>query len=172
MIEAERLVLRRWQPSDVAPFAALCADAQVMRYIGDGGVRTDKGIADWTRRLDACIAETGLGLFAVERRDTGAFIGFTGLSTPDFLPEVLPATEIGWRLARDQWGHGFASEAATAALAYAKDRVTDPIVSICQVGNDASVRIMEKIGLSFDRRTTDPTCCRDVLVYRFPYVEM
>ena len=168
MIQTDRLHLRRWQPSDVAPFAALCADPEVMRYIGDGSVRTGDGIADWTRRLDARIAETGLGLFAVERRDTRAFIGFTGFSTPDFLPEVLPATEIGWRLARDQWGHGFATEAAAAALAYAQDRVTDPIVSICQVGNHASVRIMEKIGLAFDCRTTDPTVGRDVLVYRLP----
>ena len=98
---------------------------------------------------------------------SGAFLGFAGLSTPDFLPEVMPAVEIGWRFDRTHWGNGYATEAATAALEFGRDvRSLGPIVSICQTGNDASRRIMQKLGMVFDRRTVDPTCGRAVEVYR------
>jgi RimJ/RimL family protein N-acetyltransferase len=111
------------------------------------------------------------GLFAVEERETTQLIGFTGLSYPDFLPELLPSVEIGWRLARQSWGIGYASEAAAAALSFGVNELgLHDIVSIYQIGNGASVRIMQKIGMEFDRRTTDPRCKREVEVYRWPPV--
>jgi RimJ/RimL family protein N-acetyltransferase len=96
-------------------------------------------------------------------------IGFTGLSWPDFLPEVLPAVEIGWRFSQASWGNGYAGEAATAALSFGVDAlgITD-IVSICQIENRASARIMQKLGMIFDRKTLDPTCGREIEVYRLP----
>lgn len=140
-----------------------------MRFIGGGATRT---AAEATRSIDAFEREwaaKGFGLFAVEEKRTGAFIGFTGLSSPDFLPEVLPSVEIGWRFAKPSWGNGYASEAAAAALDFgvAKRGLTD-IVSIYQIGNGASERIMQKLGMVFDRTSLDPTCNREVAVYRLP----
>jgi RimJ/RimL family protein N-acetyltransferase len=93
-------------------------------------------------------------------------IGFVGLSVPNFLPETLPSVEIGWRLAADQWGKGLATEGARAALHFGFGQVgLTRIVSIHQVGNGASGRIMEKLGMRFERDTVDPSCGRPVRVW-------
>lgn len=147
----------------------MCSDPAVMQYIGNGSTltaeQTSLAIALFEREWN----ERGFGLFSVESKQTGDLIGFTGLSCPDFLPEVLPSVEIGWRFSRSSWGKGYASEAATAALSFGGNElgITD-IVSICQVGNGASVRIMQKLGMVFDRKTIDPTCGREIEVYRLP----
>lgn len=168
-LETDRLILRRWQSEDHEPFAAICADPEVMQFIGNGSTRTaeqaSRGIAHFEKEWD----ERGYGLFAVELRETKELIGFTGLTRPDFIPELLPSAEIGWRLGKAHWGKGYASEAAVEALTFGVRAPTiEEIVSICQLGNGASTRIMQKIGLTFDRRTTDPTCDREVEVYRLP----
>jgi RimJ/RimL family protein N-acetyltransferase len=165
-IKTERLLLRRWQADDVAPFAEICADPDVMRWIGKGETRTPEQCAAAVERFEHDWSDHGFGLFAVELRETGRFIGFIGLSIPEFLPELLPAIEIGWRLARNQWGRGLATEGAKAALRFGlEDRHLDRIVSIHQIGNGASERIMEKLGLRLERETVDPTCNRLVRVY-------
>jgi RimJ/RimL family protein N-acetyltransferase len=143
-LETPRLILRRWREEDVAPMAAVHADPEVMRWIRDGSVRDEQqtraGIKEWETQ--------GFGLFAVEIRSTGELAGFTGLSVPTYLPEVLPAVEIGWRLGRSHWGQGLATEAAAAAVRFAfEERGLERIVSIAQVGNDASERIMVKLGM-------------------------
>ncbi|MDA4845189.1 GNAT family N-acetyltransferase [Hoeflea poritis] len=166
-LQTDRLRLRRWRETDIAGFARLCADPQVMKYIGNGETRTADQSERAVRKFEAEWRREGYGLFAVELRASGAFIGFAGLSTPDFLPEVMPAVEIGWRFDRMYWGNGYATEAATAALEFGRNaRGLGPIVSICQTGNDASRRIMHKLGMVFDRQTVDPTCGRAVEVYR------
>lgn len=168
-ITTERLLLRGWTPEDYAPFAAICADPDVMRHIGNGKTRTADDALRYIALFEKEWCERGFGLFAVESRQTGDLIGFTGLSSPDFLPEVLPSVEIGWRFAKASWGQGYASEAAAAALSFGTNDlgITD-IVSISQIGNHASTRIMRKLGMVFDRRTIDPTCDREVEVYRLP----
>jgi RimJ/RimL family protein N-acetyltransferase len=168
-IQTERLTLRRWRREDHAAFAAICGDPEVMHFIGNGSVRTaeqaEQSIASFERDWD----ERGYGLFAVEESQTGSLIGFTGLSWPGFLPEVLPSVEIGWRFARPYWGRGYASEAAIATLSFGVIELgIRDIVSIYQIGNDASVRIMQKLGMVFDRKTIDPTCEREIEVYRLP----
>jgi RimJ/RimL family protein N-acetyltransferase len=165
-IETPRLVLRRWRDQDVAPMAAVNADPEVMRWIGDGSVRTE----EQTRAaLQACERDwetRGFGLFAVELRASGELAGFTGLAVPDFLPEVMPAVEIGWRLGRAFWNQGIATEAARAALHFGlADRGLERIVSVVQAGNDASERIVAKLGMGLERETVDPTCARPVRVY-------
>lgn len=168
-IETDRLILRRWHDSDHAPFAGICADPQVMRYIGDGSVRTADETSAVIDRFERNWDARGFGLFAVESRATGDLIGFAGFSVPEFLPEILPSVEIGWRLARSCWGQGLASEAARAVLAYGlSDLGLRDIVSICRPGNRASERVMQKIGLVADRETTDPAHGLPVLVYRLP----
>jgi RimJ/RimL family protein N-acetyltransferase len=168
-INTERLLLRGWKPDDHAPFAAMCSDPDVMRCIGNGRTRTADDAARYIGSFEKEWNERGFGLFAVESTQTGDLIGFTGLSWPDFLPEVFPSVEIGWRFSKLSWGKGYASEAAAAALSFGVNElgITD-IVSICQIENGASARIMQKLGMIFDRRTIDPTCEREVEVYRLP----
>ena len=168
-INTERLRLRGWKPEDHAPFAAMCADPDVMRYIGNGQTRTADDAARYIASFEKEWNERGFGLFAVESKQTGDLIGFTGFSWPDFLPEVFPSVEIGWRFSKPSWGKGIASEAAAAALSFGVNElgITD-IVSIHQLENRASARIMQKLGMVLDRRTTDPTCNREVEVYRLP----
>lgn len=166
-IETDRLVLRRWDVTgDLDAWAAICADPEVMRYIGDGSIATRAECAERLEQFETTWRERGFGLFAIERRDTGEFIGNTGLAVPDFLPEILPAVEIGWRLGRAHWGQGFATEAARAALAFAWDPVgLDRVVSVHAVGNDPSGNVMRKIGMHLDRETVHPTNGRRVRVY-------
>ncbi|WP_211767263.1 GNAT family N-acetyltransferase [Kutzneria sp. CA-103260] len=165
-LETSRLILRRWREEDVAPMAAVNADPEVMRWIRDGSVRdepqTRGGIQAWESEWES----QGFGLFAVEIRSTGELAGFTGLSVPDYFPEVLPAVEIGWRLGRSHWGQGLATEAAKAAVRFGfEERGLERIVSITQVGNDASERIITKLGMRPARETVNPTYGRRVRVY-------
>lgn len=167
MIETERLLLRRWRDDDIVPFAVICADPDVMKWIADGQTRSVTQTTNSIRLFEEEWEAEGFGLFAVELKSTGDLIGFTGLSIPTFLPEILPAVEIGWRLGRSYWGHGYASEAAHAALAFGQsDMGLEKIVSICLKGNDASERVMLKLGMTFDRQTVEPTYERTVKVYR------
>lgn len=168
-VDTNRLVLRRWLEKDHASFAKICSDPEVMQYIGDGSTRTAEQSSRAITAFEAEWAEKGYGLFAVELKQTSELIGFTGFSWPEFLPEVLPSVEIGWRFAKASWGKGYASEAAIAALSFGThDLGLTDIVSIYQIGNGASERIMQKLGMVFDRRTIDPTCARDIAVYRLP----
>ncbi|GLZ78417.1 N-acetyltransferase [Actinorhabdospora filicis] len=165
-LETPRLILRRWREDDVAPMTAINGDAEVMRWIRDGSVRDEQQTRDGIRAWEGEWEARGFGLFAVEVRSTGELAGFTGLAVPNFLPEVLPAVEVGWRLGRGHWGQGLATEAAVAAVRFAfEDRGLDRIVSIAQVGNGASERIMTKLGMTLFRETTGPDTGRPVRVF-------
>lgn len=166
MVLTERLVLRRWRPEDLEPYVEICADSEVMRWIGRGQVRTREECARALTSFERAWEDRGFGLFAMELRAARGLIGFVGLSIPDFLPEILPSVEIGWRLAAAHWGKGLATEGARAALAFGFGQVgLDRIVSIHQVGNGASGRIMEKLGMRLERQTIDSSCARPVRVY-------
>jgi RimJ/RimL family protein N-acetyltransferase len=165
-IETPRLVLRRWGSGDVTPMSAINADPEVMRWIGDGSVRTEQQTRAAIEAIEHEWDSHGFGLFAVEVRATGELAGFTGLSVPDFLPEVMPAVEIGWRLGQAFWGQGIATEAARAALGFGlADRGLERIISIIQTGNNASERIAAKLNMHLERETVAPTCRRPVRVY-------
>ncbi|MGW4745804.1 GNAT family N-acetyltransferase [Streptomyces sp. NPDC004290] len=152
-----RLLLRRWNDDDLVPMAEINADPEVMRWIGDGSVRDLEETADAIERYEEEWDEEGFGLFAVELLGSGELIGFAGLSVPDFLPEVLPAVEIGWRLGRPYWGQGYASEAAHAVLEFAlQDRGLDRVIAIAHTGNRASENVMRKLGMVPDRETSHP----------------
>ncbi|MFD7707059.1 GNAT family N-acetyltransferase [Streptomyces sp. NPDC059785] len=171
-IHTPRLLLRRWTDDDLVPLAEIHADPAVMRWIGDGSVRdlerTAADIERWEEEWD----EEGFGLFAVELLGSGELAGFTGLSVPEFLPEVLPAVEIGWRLGRQFWGQGYASEAAHAALEFAlQDRGLDRVVSIARVGNNASVNVMRKLGMTLERETVHPEYGHPLTVHTIDLTE-
>jgi len=110
---------------------------------------------------------SGYGLFAITERATGDLVGFTGMAVPYFLPEVMPAVEIAWRLGRPYWRRGIATEASAAALGFGLvDRGLDRILAIVQIGNEASERIMVKLGMELDRQTFDPATGRPLRVYQ------
>lgn len=166
-ITTDRLLLRRWCANDIEPFAAMCNDPEVMRYVGGGGTRSREQASASIRAYESTWEEKGFGLFAVECLESHELIGFAGLAEPAFLPEIMPAVEVGWRFARQNWGNGYATEAARAALDFGLATLRIPeIVSIYQVENCDSGRIMEKLGMRFDRETLDPSCGRMVRIYR------
>ncbi|HEX7498515.1 MAG TPA: GNAT family N-acetyltransferase [Candidatus Limnocylindrales bacterium] len=148
-LTTERLVLRRWLESDRAPLANLNADPEVMRHFLRPLSREESDA--FVDRIEARFEERGYGLWAVERREDGAFLGFTGLAYQTFEAPFTPCVEVGWRLDRFAWGHGYASEAAREALRFGFDEARlDEIVSFTSTGNVASVRVMERIGMHRD----------------------
>jgi RimJ/RimL family protein N-acetyltransferase len=153
----ERLRLRMWRDEDLDPLAEIYADPEVMRFIRNGSIRTAQETAADLARMRQEWRERGYGLFAVEVRESGELAGWAGLAVPNFLPEVLPSVEIGWRLGRAHWGRGYATEAARVAMAFGFDEAgLDRMVSICNVQNHASRRVMTKLGMTLQRRTATP----------------
>lgn len=149
MIETERLLLRTWRDDDREPFAALNADSAVMEFFP---APLDRAESDaLAGRIRDHFGEHGFGLWALEVRETGEFVGFTGLVWQTFPAHFTPAVEVGWRLARRAWAKGYATEAARAALGHGFAVVgLDEIVSMAAVGNTRSRRVMERIGMTRD----------------------
>lgn len=144
-----RLVLRQWRQADRAPFAALNADPLVMEQF-PALLSRDQSDAMMSR-CAAALERDGYGLWALEIRTSGEFIGFVGLAVPGWEAAFTPCTEIGWRLARPAWGHGYASEAANAALATAFGPTgLDEVVSFTTTGNVRSQQVMQRIGMTRD----------------------
>lgn len=142
-----RLLLRGWREEDREPFAVMNADPLVTRYLAGPMTRRDSdALVD---HIQAHWWDWGFGLYAVERRADGAFIGFVGLSHHRALPADV---EIGWRLARAAWGAGLATEAATTVRDHAFGELGLPrLIAITTDENLASRRVMDKLGMTFDR---------------------
>jgi RimJ/RimL family protein N-acetyltransferase len=148
-LETERLVLRPWRDSDLDPFAEMGTDVRVMEYFLSTVPRSDS--ARMVESIRQHFAEHGYGFWAVEVEDGAPFIGFVGLQHVAFEADFRPAVEVGWRLAFEAWGHGYASEAAREALRFAFEELALPeIVSFTAAGNLRSRAVMERIGLIHD----------------------
>jgi ribosomal-protein-alanine N-acetyltransferase len=148
LIATERLTLRQWRDDDLEPFAALNADPAVMEFFPAPLTRDQSDAL--AQRERSAIEERGWGLWAVENAHR-RFIGFVGLAVPSFEAHFTPAVEIGWRLAREQWGKGYAAEAARAALAFGFEELAlDEIVSFTAAINVRSRSVMERIGMTHD----------------------
>lgn len=149
MIETPRLILRPWKESDRAPFHAMCNDFNVMQFLGPRLSRAESDAA-----IDRQIAlqdSIGHCFWAVERKEDGAFIGFCGLKPGPAGTPIEGEVEIGWRLAREAWGHGFAGEAARASLDWAWAHLDAPSVAAITVpGNVRSWSLMERLGMVRD----------------------
>ncbi|MEL7360932.1 MAG: GNAT family N-acetyltransferase [Bacteroidota bacterium] len=147
-IETPRLRLRWWHDGDLEPFAALNADPRVMEYFPEPLARSESDAV--AARIRKHFGTHGFGYWAVEIPDVTPFAGFVGLAAPRFEAHFTPCVEIGWRLATDHWGRGYATEAARAALAYAFETLhLDEVVSMTAVQNVRSRRVMEKIGMTY-----------------------
>ena len=146
-LRTERLLLRRWRDEDREPFAAMGADPEVMRYFPATITREESdALID---AVEAAFDERGWGLWALEA--DGGFIGFTGLWIPGFEEHFTPAVEVGWRLARHAWGHGYATEAARAAVAFGFGELElEEIVSFTAAANAPSRAVMERLGMTHD----------------------
>jgi len=149
-IATERLLLRPWEPRDLAPFAAINADPEVMRYFPAPMAQqeTEEAMA----RYNAQLARDGFTMFAAEDRATGELLGILGAQTMRFaIPNVAqPAVEIGWRLATTAQGKGLATEGATAILNFLCETTSlTEVVAITAVENKPSRRVMEKLGMTY-----------------------
>jgi RimJ/RimL family protein N-acetyltransferase len=148
-LKTPRLILRRWAKDDLAAFAALNADPEVMAHFPSTIDEAETAIL--IARFEVSFEENGFGPWAVEIAWARTLIGFCGLLRPQFEAHFMPAVEIGWRFSRGSWGNGYATEAAEAAMAYGFDEAgLDEIVSFTVPDNDRSRRVMERLGMTHD----------------------
>ncbi|MGH6623774.1 MAG: GNAT family N-acetyltransferase [Burkholderiaceae bacterium] len=147
LLRSPRLTLRQWEERDLAPFAALNADPAVMEFFVAPLSKEES--AAMIERASATLASRGWGWWCLDIE--GECAGFIGLTVPGYDTPFMPCVEIGWRLARRYWGHGYATEGARRALAYGFDVIgLDEIVSFTTTSNLRSRRVMERIGMTRD----------------------
>ena len=146
-LRTTRLRLRRWLPSDRAPFAAYNAEPRVAEFLLGPLSREESDAL--VVRIETHFERNGFGLWAVEICGGAPFAGFVGLSVPSFEAHFTPCVEIGWRLGSEHWGQGYASEGAKAALDFAFESLQlDEVVSFTVPANLRSRRVMEKVGMT------------------------
>lgn len=174
MRRTDRMLLRRWRDADREPFAAMNADPEVTEHL-QGPLSRERS-DDFLDRIEAHWNDHGWGLWAAEVPGRAPFIGYVGLWPADYLTSGM--VEVGWRLAREHWGHGYATEAALEALRFGfTDVGLDEIVSFTVPQNVRSRRVMERIGLirdpsgDFDHPRVDPVAFPQLVrhvLYRLP----
>jgi RimJ/RimL family protein N-acetyltransferase len=149
IVTTERQILRQWRDSDREAFARMNADPRVMVFMPSVlSTEESDALAD---RIEAHFRQHGFGLYAVELRQGGSFIGFIGLSVPTFVAPLTPCVEIGWRLAAEYWRQGLASEGAKAVVRHAFEALgLGELVSFSVPANTRSRRVMEKLGMAHD----------------------
>ena len=160
-IETDRLLLRQWRDADREPFARMNADPIVMEFFVSTLTRQESDA--FAARIADRIARDNYGLFAVERKDDGAFLGFTGFSSAPERTPVASEIEIGWRIAQQYWRRGYAVEAASACRDWFWEHMSAPrLVSFTSAANRPSRNLMRKLGLErradldFDYPGIDP----------------
>ncbi|XKH49899.1 GNAT family N-acetyltransferase [Chryseomicrobium palamuruense] len=158
-IETPRLKLRDWKDTDLEPFRQLNADEEVMRFFPRTLSKEESDA--FCQAIIAEIKECGFGLYAVEVKAKNEFIGFIGFHRATFESDFTPCIEIGWRLKKEAWGKGYATEGAKACLEYGFEELGfDEIYSFTAEINEPSKHVMRKIGLEFvkvfDHPKVDP----------------
>jgi RimJ/RimL family protein N-acetyltransferase len=149
VLETERLLLRELTLEDAEALLEVYRDSEVMRYIGTGATFQDvEEVRERMRRARDHYARRGFGFWGVVEKATGKLIGACGIKELEGGPDI----EVGYHLARAAWGRGYATEAAGACLRYAFERVgLDRVLGVVQPPNGASRRVLEKIGMTFER---------------------
>lgn len=154
-IETERLILRSWKYEDRKAFAELNASRNVMKFF-PATLSANESNA-FVDRINAEFEETGLGLYAVEIKETGEFIGYVGFHRFTFDAQFSPGWEIGWRISDRFWHQGYATEAAKACLDYAREiHLCEKLYSFTAVPNLPSENVMKRIGLSYEETFLHP----------------
>lgn len=143
--ETERLILRSWKAEDLPLFVVMNKDRRVMRYFP--GFLSESETEAFYNRIQDEFNRKGWGLYAVEIKSTGEFIGYVGLHEIGFDADFTPGVEIGWRLASEYHNQGYATEAAKAVLTLAKESGIERLYSFTAQLNEPSERLMQKIGM-------------------------
>ena len=164
VLTTRRLLLRTFRRDDLPHYAALNADPEVVRYLGGEPLSRQHSdeIAEWANEVHEA---EGIGLLAVERRADGTFLGMCGLHHQESYPDDV---EVGWRLAYEHWGQGYATEAATAWLDHAFGPLGLPrVISITDPPNVRSLAVMRRLGMTFDHaaQITDEGVVFDAVIY-------
>ena len=148
ILETERLVVRRLSSDDAQFILELLNQPSFLRYIGDKGVRTTEDVVRYIQIGPIASYERfGFGLYLVELKETGIPIGMCGLLKRDTLPDA----DVGFAFLPDYWSQGYAFEAASGVMSYGREVIgLQRIVAITSLDNDASIRLLEKIGLKFE----------------------
>ncbi|HET6953585.1 MAG TPA: GNAT family N-acetyltransferase [Acidimicrobiales bacterium] len=168
-VQTERLDLRRFRPDDLGDLTAVFAQPEVWRFPYGRGF-TPRETAEFLDRQIAGWAIAGFGCWVARTRHDDRVIGYVGLSVPTFLPEILPAVEVGWRLAPSAWGRGYATEGARAALDEGFGTLgLERICSLPQATNLASVAVAERLGLTRRREVVIPPTDRRGAVVALHY---
>ncbi|SFT42067.1 Protein N-acetyltransferase, RimJ/RimL family [Lishizhenia tianjinensis] len=155
LFTSSRLGFRNWKASDLTPFAAMNANAEVMRFFPT--LLTPEESEASVERFKQQLHDIGYTYYAVDELGSGEFIGFIGLSWKDFESPFTPATDIGWRLKPAAWGKGYATEGAKRCLEYAFQELNlEKVIAICPAVNTPSERVMQKIGMQLKGRFDHP----------------
>ena len=146
-LRTQRLILRPWRDTDLAPFAAMATDPEVMAYLFQGPERAASDAL--AARIRAHFTTHGYGLWAVEVPDAAPFIGFVGIRQVAYAAHFTPAVDLGWRLAREHWGRGYATEAAAAVIDFGFDRLDlRELVAYTVPANRRSRQVMRRLGMT------------------------
>lgn len=150
VLRTERTLLREWTAADREPFASLNGDPQVNEHLYPGPLTREQSDAS-AERLQAHFDQHGFGYWVLELPGVASFAGHVGLYVPAYEAHFTPCVEVGWRLARAHWGHGYATEAAAAAMEFGFTELRlEEIVSMTVPANVRSWRVMERLGMTRD----------------------
>jgi RimJ/RimL family protein N-acetyltransferase len=165
VLTTERLALRLWELADFETFAAMCADPEVMRFLSPDGKPLSR-FGAW-QSFSSIVGHwqlRGFGLFAVTERSSGQLVGRVG----PWQPEGWPDFEIGWTIRRQYWGRGYATEAASACVAYAFNELRRPhVISLILPENVRSIRVAERLGERLEGQVTLPHLHSDTTVLQY-----
>jgi ribosomal-protein-alanine N-acetyltransferase len=150
-LETERLLIRPWQPADRPLFHALTCDPAVMRYVHGGQPYSEAEVDEWFSRQARQLAEHDLCMGALIEKSSGRLVGVAGTQPLGTTGDL----EIGWWLASDVWGRGYATEAGHAAMRHVLDVAgRDRVVAIIDPDNEPSKRVVARLGLEYEGRVT------------------
>ena len=145
LLTTPRLILRSWREDDLPAFVAINADPEVMSYLGN--VLTTEQAHQLADDIQELFLQRGFGMLPVERRADGALLGICGINYTPWYPDE----EIGWRFAKEHWGHGYATESAAAWMEWAFTELHVPrLISVTDVPNERSSAVMKRLGMTFD----------------------
>ena len=160
LIETERLVIRPWQPDDRPAFTSLMSHPEVTQYVHGGKPYTEAEVDQWFERQARQLAEHGMCMGALVEKSTNVFAGLSGVQPLGSTTDL----EIGWILARDAWGRGFATEAGAACMRHVLETLSRPrVVAIIDPGNELSKRVAARLGMTYEATYTGAE-----LGHRFP----
>ncbi|MDJ1482957.1 GNAT family N-acetyltransferase [Cytophagaceae bacterium YF14B1] len=167
----DRLLLRKWMEKDIKPFVEMNQDPEVMKYFPK--TLSEKETLSFVERITTHFDKHHFGLFVLEDKASTEFVGFTGLMIPSFESDFIPCVEIGWRLRKEFWGKGIATEAANACLKFGFETLNlDKIVSFTAKLNTRSEKVMQRLGMSYVKDFDHPKVDKDSMLCRHVLYEL